>query len=94
MVHFVKRKHSELVLQDLGQSEMMKESRFIIPQGIPSNSWIKRGLDDAPNRYGIIPGRHWDGVYRSNGYEKRLFKRMNYKHATEREAYLKSVADM
>lgn len=94
MAHLVKKKQSDMLLLDLGENEKMKESGFIIPQDIPSHSWIKRGLDYEPNRYGIKPGRHWDGVNRSNGYEKQMFKRMNEKRATEREAYLWSVSDM
>ncbi|XP_021765717.1 BUD13 homolog isoform X1 [Chenopodium quinoa] len=94
MAHLVKKKQSDLLLSDLGDSEKMKESGFIIPQDIPSHSWIKRGLDYEPNRYGIKPGRHWDGVNRSTGYEKQLFKRTNEKRATEKEAYLWSVSDM
>ncbi|XP_057477814.1 pre-mRNA-splicing factor cwc-26-like [Actinidia eriantha] len=92
--HLKQRKHSELVLPDLGENEKMKESGFIIPQDIPSHSWLKRGLDAAPNRYGIKPGRHWDGIDRSNGFEKQMFKRTNEKQATEKEAYLWSVSDM
>ncbi|KAK9667898.1 hypothetical protein RND81_13G018900 [Saponaria officinalis] len=94
MAHLVKRKQSELVLPDIGDNEKMKESGFIVPQDIPSHSWLKRGLDFEPNRYGIKPGRHWDGVNRSTGYEKQLFKRTNEKRATDREAYLWSVSDM
>lgn len=94
MAHLVKKKHEEPALADFGDDEKMKESGFVIPQDIPSHSWLKRGLDAAPNRYGIRPGRHWDGVDRSTGYEKELFKRVNEKRASEREAYLWSVSDM
>lgn len=94
MAHLVTRKHSLPVLPDLGESEKMKESGFIIPQEIPSHSWIKRRLEAAPNRYGIKPGRHWDGVDRSTGYEKEMFKRTNEKRATEMEAYMWSVSEM
>lgn len=94
MAHLVKKKQLEPVLPDLGDSEKMKESGFVIPQEIPSHSWIRRGIDFPSNRYGIKPGRHWDGVDRSNGYEKEHFKRMNEKQATQREAYLWSVSDM
>ncbi|KAM4094946.1 hypothetical protein ACB094_06G233100 [Castanea mollissima] len=58
MAHLVEKKHTELVLPNLGDNEKMKESGFVVPQDIPDHSWLKRRLDAAPNRYGIRPGRH------------------------------------
>ncbi|KAL6189712.1 hypothetical protein ACLB2K_036115 [Fragaria x ananassa] len=88
MAHLVKKRFPEAVLPNLGDSDKMKESGFIIPQDIPNHSWLKRGLSAASNRYGIKPGRHWDGVDRSNGFEKKLVEQINEKQATEAEAYL------
>ncbi|KAG7593613.1 Bud13 [Arabidopsis thaliana x Arabidopsis arenosa] len=94
MAHLVKKKRHEATLVDLGDDEEMKKSGFIIPQSVPKHSWLTRGLEAATNRYGIKPGRHWDGVDRSNGTEKKLIKTTNERKATEIEAYLWSVADM
>lgn len=47
-----------------------------------------------PNRFGIPPGHRWDGVDRSNGYEKQWFERQNSRRAIEEEAYKWSTSDM
>lgn len=66
----------------------------VVPQNVPPHSWLEHGVDPPPNRYDIKPGRPWDGVDQSNGYEKDMYKLKNDNQATEQEAYVWSVADM
>ena len=55
---------------------------------------IYQGPPPPPNRFGILPGYRWDGVDRSNGYEKKFFERINAKKALQEESYKWSVEDL
>ncbi|RWS10059.1 BUD13-like protein [Dinothrombium tinctorium] len=46
------------------------------------------------NRFGIGPGYRWDGVDRSNGFEREYFARIAEKSAIHEEAYRWSTEDM
>lgn len=63
-------------------------------QEVPAHSWLKRGASVPLNRYSIRPGRHWDGVDRSNGFEANMFRQRNEQSALAQEARMWAQSDM
>lgn len=55
---------------------------------------VYKGPEPPPNRFNIRPGFRWDGVDRSNGFEKQFFNKISDRKAVQEQAYKWSVEDM
>ena len=49
------------------------------------------GPPAPPNRYGILPGPHWDGQDRSNGFENRLFEMRSERELRKKNEQMKDI---
>lgn len=54
---------------------------------------VYKGPQGPPNRFNIKPGYRWDGLNRTNGYERKYLSQLNSNEATKRQRYLNEVAN-
>lgn len=85
-----REREDDPMLQAIKQNKTKKQ---MAEEGITVRPEYK-GPPPPINRFGIKPGYRWDGVDRSNGFEKKHFERISSKVSIQEEAYKWSTQDM
>lgn len=93
-------KRAKLDSDDELKSRVMEEDPMI--NYFKERESKEKGLPDIPkskfkgppNRYNIKPGHWWDGVDRSNGFERKLLAKEAAKNAGREESYRDATRDL
>jgi pre-mRNA-splicing factor CWC26 len=79
--------------QKADEQEARDRERSRDDEGVVKRKPLYKGAF-LPNRFGLRPGYRWDGVDRSNAFEKKVMLRGNKKAADAEAKFAWSVADM
>ena len=80
------RRWDDPMAQYMAEKEAEERPRGQTAGGDAPRTKVYQGAA-PPNRYGILPGWHWDGVDRGNGFEKQWFQARGRKSRNENLEY-------